>query len=450
MSLPRPKTTRTRTLSEGASAPSAASRVAVDTIAVRAVTACVIGGVRRMPGEYFAVPVDRADALAQLGYVMPDAYFEMMHPAAAAMWREAGAARMGLLESSLAVSPDVVTQLWDGEGRILTPDGVPSHYTADTAPATVRVLQLTAYDPGSSVYRYHSAANTAPGMRSALVRYGYSNPHCHLRQWDGELHRTTVELLAMTADVIHVHMDWRTLHHDLRYDLQANQRAAITYHGSVPDDVPGKGMTNDDADRRMGAIRFGARPYHARYGVEHYLPIPVPVRDYAALANTDAAQAARAGGTFRVAHSPTKRAIKGTHTLLVAVEALQRQGVAIEAVLIEDKPHGEALAIKAGCHATFDSFWLGMQGSGIEGAAMGQAVIAGDARAAEEAAALNGGDCPWTFADDEPSLIEALRRLATDARYRASEAERVGNYVRRVHDYAAVGARYRDILTQAN
>jgi hypothetical protein len=209
-------------------------------------------------------------------------------------------------------------------------------------------------------------------------------------------------------------------------------------------------MTHDDTDRRMGALRFGARPYHARYGVENYLPIPVPVRDYAALANADAAQAARAGGTFRVAHSPTKRAIKGTHTLLVAVEALQRQGVAIEAVLIEDKPHGEALAIKAGCHATFDSFWLGMQGSGMEGAAMGQAVIAGDLQAAHEAAALNGGPCPWTFADDEPSLIEVLRRLAMDGRYRASEAERVGAYVRRVHDYAAVGARYRDILTQAN
>jgi hypothetical protein len=91
-----------------------------------------------------------------------------------------------------------------------------------------------------------------------------------------------------------------------------------------------------------------------------------------------------------------------------------------------------------------------MQGSGIEGAAMGQAVIAGDLQAASEAAALNRGDCPWTFADDEPSLIEALRRLAMDARYRASEAERVGAYVRRVHDYAAVGARYRDILTQVD
>ena len=442
----RPNRTQGTACAEGATAPSAVSRAAKPLASVLAVSSCLIDGVRREPGERFDVCAERASALATLGYVMPDAYFEMMHPTAAAMWRTAGAAREGLLDNSLAVTPDTVDALWNAAGQILTPDGVPSHYAPSTKPVQVRVLQLTAYDPGSSVYRYHSAANTAPGVRSALVRYGYSNPHCHLRQWDGQLHRTTVDVLAMTADVIHVHMDWRALHHDLRYELREGQRAAITYHGSVPDDNPDGRMTNDAMDASMQAIRFGARPYHGRYGVEHYLPIPVPARDYAALAGDEAAQGLRAGGTFRVAHSPTKRAIKGTHTLLVAIEALQRQGVAIEAVLIEDLPHGAALRLKATCHATFDSFWLGMQGSGLEGAAMGQAVIAGDERAANEAAALNDGACPWTFANDEPSLIEALRRLATDGAHYAREAARVGAYVRRVHDYTAVGATYRDIL----
>lgn len=446
MSPRRLKDTQDKARAEGAFASSAVSRAPAPLASVLAVSSCLIDGVRREPGERFNVSAERAGALATLGYVMPDAYFEMMHPTAAQLWRTAGAAREGLLDNSLAVTPDTVDALWDAAGQILTPDAVPSHYAPSAEPVRLRVLQLTAYDPGSSVYRYHSAANTAPGVRSALVRYGYSNPHCHLRQWDGQLHRTTVDVLAMTADVIHVHMDWRALHHDLRYELREGQRAAITYHGSVSDDNPTGRMTHDAVDASMQAIRFGARPYHARYGVENYLPIPVPARDYAALANADAAQAVRWGTTFRVAHSPTKRAIKGTHTLLVAIEALQQQGVAIEAVLIEDLPHGEALRLKATCHATFDSFWLGMQGSGLEGAAMGQAVIAGDARAAAEAAALNDGACPWTFANDEPSLIEALRRLAMDGGHYKREAARVGDYVRRVHDYAAVGATYRDIL----
>jgi hypothetical protein len=197
--------------------------------------------------------------------------------------------------------------------------------------------------------------------------------HCSLRQWDGELHRRTVELLAMTADVIHVHMDWRALHQDLRYVLREGQRAAITYHGSVLPSDGARVLVDHDGDRRMGAVQFGARPYHGRHGVTRYLPIPVPVADYAA-----AAQSHRRGDVLRIAHSPTRREIKGTQTLLDAVDWLRdAEGLRIEVVMIEGLEHGAALRLKASCDVTFDSFWLGMQGSGIEAAAMGQAVIGG-------------------------------------------------------------------------
>jgi len=411
-----------------------------------AVASCIIDGIRRDPGERFEVAADRADALAAIGYVLPDALFEMMRPEAAAMWRTVGTEREALLETSLAVSPELVDRLWNGEGRVLTPDGVPTTVTPAEGAATFRVLQLTQYDPGSAVYRYHSAANTVPGVRSALVRYGYSNPHCHLRQWDGEIHRQTVELLAMTADVIHCHMDYRALHHDLRYVLRTNQRAAITYHGSVLPGDEARVFVDTAADRRMHAIRFGARPYHGRFGVEHYLPIPMPVADYAALAASEEARAVRSAGTFRVAHSPTKRAIKGTAEFLEAVDQVRGRGIALEAVLIEDMEHGAALRLKATCHATFDSFWLGMQGSGLEAAAMGQPVLAGDAEAAKEAAALNAGVIPWTFCDSAASLAAALERLATEPAYYTKETARVGRYVKRVHDYSAVGAHYATIL----
>jgi hypothetical protein len=194
----------------------------------------------------------------------------------------------------------------------------------------------------------------------------------------------------------------------------------------------------------MGAIQFGARPYHKRYGVPRYLPIPVPVADYEA-----AAKGRARGDVLRIAHSPTKRAIKGTTVLLDAVAWLREsEGVRAEVVLIEDMAHGDALRLKSTCDVTFDSFWLGMQGSGIEGAAMGHAVIAGDPEAAAEAAALNGGVVPWTFADERYGLLNVIRRLATDATYYAAEAARVREYVGRVHDYRAVGARYRTYLRE--
>ena len=409
-----------------------------------ALTECIIGDTRRLPGETFAVPSDRVEALTALGYVLPDGLFDLMHPEAAAAWRKTQ--RVGLTDRSLVCDAKTAAYLWNAPGRRLMPGALTSVYeVADPTPDAIRVLQLTQYDPGSSVYRYHSAANTVPGVVSALVRWGYANPHCHLRQWDGDLHRRTVELLAMTADVIHVHMDWRTLSQDLKYALRANQRAAITYHGSVLPGDEARVFVDHATDDRMGAVQFGARPYHGRFGVTRYLPIPVPVRDYAKLARDYVR-----GEWFRIAHSPTKREIKGTQALLDAVQWLRdTEGLKVEVVLIEGMNHADALVVKASCDATFDSFWLGMQGSGIEGAAMVQPVIAGDREAAAEAAALNGGQCPWTFADDRYQLIDVIRRLATDWQFYIDEAERVHGYVRRVHDYVAVGTRYRDYLTEA-
>lgn len=412
---------------------------------VMALTECVIGGQRRQVGEWFAVPRGRVADLVAFGFVIPDAYFDAMQPKAAAHWR--AAQREGLTGQSLVCDEATAARLWnEAGGRVLTPAGweATAYEPAPVTAGALRVLQLTQYDPGSSVYRYHSAANTADGVVSAMVRWGDSNPHCSLRQWDGLLHRRTVELLAMTADVIHCHMDYRALHHDLKYALRDGQRAAITYHGSVVDGEAARVLVDHQSDERMNAMQFGARPYHGRYGVSRYLPIPVPVADYEA-----AARGRVRGDVLRIAHSPTKRAIKGTTVLLDAVEWLREsEGVRAEVVLIEDMAHGDALRLKATCDVTFDSFWLGMQGSGIEGAAMGKAVIAGDRAAAAEAGALNGGAVPWTFADERYGLIDVVRRLATDATYYATEAARVYEYVARVHDYRAVGARYQTYLRE--
>lgn len=444
MSRRRPDPTILETAPTGVGVLPAPDGAVASMTEVVALTDCIIGDTRRQTGERFAVPEDRVDALTALGYVTPDGLFDLMHPDAAAAWRKHQ--RVGLTDRSLVCDDKTTRYLWTAPGRRLMPDGLPSVYAvAEPTPDALRVLQLTNYDPGSAVYRYHSAANTVPGILSAFVRWGYSNPHCHLRQWDGDLHRRTVELLAMTADVIHVHMDWRTLTSELKYALRGNQRAAITYHGSVLPGDERRVFVDHETDQRLGAIQFGARPYHGRYGVARYLPIPVPVRDYASLAAGH-----RRGETLRIAHSPTKREIKGTNALLEAVEYLRgADGVRVEVVMIENLSHGEALKVKATCDVTFDSFWLGMQGSGLEGAAMGQVVIAGDRDAAAEAAALNGGQCPWTFANDSYQLRDVIRRLAADQAYARAEAARVHEYVARVHDYPVVGARYRDYFNEA-
>lgn len=440
MSSPRPN----GRVTHGTGGAALAAPPASALVEVVAVTECIIGSRRVAVGEHVQVPPSSVDGLMALGFVMPDAWMASLSPNLAAHWQDRP--RKGLTDRSMVVDAETVAMLWDAPGRVLVPDGWGTTYqpVPPSARAT-RVLQLTQYDPGSAVYRYHSAANTVPGVVSAFVRWGDSNPHCSLRQWDGVIHQRTVEALALTADVIHVHMDFRTLTDDLRVAVSKHQRLAITYHGSVLPDDTRRVFVDHERDERLNAIQFGARPYHGRYGVTRYLPIPVPVADYRM-----AAAGHRRGDRLRVAHSPTRREIKGTQALVDAVAWLNdTEGLRIELVLIEGMDHGEALRVKASCDVTFDSFWLGMQGSGIEGAAMGQVVIAGDTAAAAEAAALNDGAIPWTFADDKYALVDVLRRVATNPAWAQQEAARVHDYVTRWHDYPAVGARYRNYLTKA-
>lgn len=353
-----------------------------------------------------------------------------------------------LFDGGLVVSRAQVDAIWAAAGRNLSPGQVPSRQdVAPYDPSALKVLQLTSYDPGCSVYRYHSAANAVPGVVSALVRFGHSNPHCDLRQWDGEVDARTVHVLLQTADVVHCHMDYRCLTQDLREGVKPGRMMARTYHGSVdPANPSGSIKPNEGGiDDKMGAVVFGARPYHHRYAIPHWLPIPMPVADYQALA-----KGVKRGKTFRIAHSPTRRSIKGTTEFLRACEYLKMQeGLDIEPVLIEHMGHGEALATKATCDATFDSFWLGIQGSGLEAGAMGKPVIAGDADAVRDLENL-GIPCPYTFAADEYALRDAIRRLATDAGFYAAEAKRLHEYVCTFHDYPVVGAKYATILTEAH
>src|ERR1019366_9515060 len=80
----------------------------------------------------------------------------------------------------------------------------------------------------------------------------------------------------------------------------------------------------------------------------------------------------------RICHTPTNDRVKGTVSLDCILPDLMDKGWPIEYVKIINTKHQGCLRIKASCDITFDSYWLGIQGSGLEAAAMGQPVIAGD------------------------------------------------------------------------
>ena len=333
---------------------------------------------------------------------------------------------------------------WDAPGRVIaaeTGSDVAPHATRQGLGA-LRIVQGVGYDPGSAAFRHHSAVNETTHHASAFIRWGHSNPHCDLRQYDGDADLATVRELVRDADVLHCHVNYMLLA-NTGMRPRAEQLVIRHYHGSRPG---GKTWLERHLDEAHRAVVLGARLSHvAEWDQIQWLPIPMPVARYAALRRP---QGTSRTARFRIAHSPTKREYKGTGVLLAVIDRLQRRGMPVDAVLIERQQIRDALAMKATCDAVFDSFWLGIQGSGLEGAAMGLPVIAGD----PDVALLykqHVGHVPYTYAQDELQLQRQIERLAMDADYRASEAERVMAYVAAYHDYAAVAARYEQMLATA-
>jgi glycosyltransferase involved in cell wall biosynthesis len=296
------------------------------------------------------------------------------------------------------------------------------------------ILNAASIDPGLVAYRLHTAINT-------------SGPHCSVfvlksedwRQGPFQMKLDRAFGKVNEADVLHCHVS-PTVGNRL---IRAASRPPLVmhHHGTMYRRSP-EAWNQGDANRRA-VLRLVSNLELLQYdpGKLAWLPNPVPVARYRQLA-------APIAGTFRIAHSPTKPEFKGTAAFLRACERVKARGVPVEPVLIGRKTHAQTLATKATCHATFDSFWLGLQCAGLEGAAMGHAVIAGDPDCRREYTARYGS-VPYTYANDEGELAEAIERLTTDPAYYESEAARVGAYTLEHHDYAAVVARYLDMLDRA-
>lgn len=355
---------------------------------------------------------------------------------------------------------------WGTPGRVLSPWGEGAPLVTQETPGALRIAQGTGFDPGAAAYRFHSAMNAASKHASAFVRWGDTSPYTPLRQLDGERDAALARNAVLTADVLHNHMGYFLLN-NTGLQRRDEQVLVLHYHGSRPDGKPlcgdrmpgAGGMSFLQWDQARGAKIVCARlslveevrSVAVAKGlgiVPEWLPIPMDVERYRALVTTPAWDGT---GTFRIAHSPTNRRFKGSDSFLTndrergAIATLRRKGLKVEAVLIEGLPHGEALALKATCHAAFDSFWLGMQGSGLEAAAMGIPVIAGDPMARDAHVAF-AGYCPYTYANDERALGAQIERLVLDADYYAAEAARVAQFVQAHHSYPAVARRYEHLL----
>lgn len=360
----------------------------------------------------------------------------------------------GLIEVATRVPYD----FWNPEGRILGVEDVSdvkpwsNHWT----PGALKILAGVGYDPGSAAFRLHTAVNEYTKHSMLFVRWADSNPYCSLRQLDGEKDIGKVRDAFEQADVLHCHVAYLLIN-NVGLMPTTDQLIIRHYHGSQP-----KGGTHMEPlfDKAKGVKLLGARLSLVAEGERFdmdidWSPIPMPVMRYRKLRNQVRRQAGwrniRSKATpkrkLRIGHSPTNMAIKGTDVLKRVVDRLQQRHVPVELDLIHGLKLREALERKALCDVIFDSFWLGIQGSGLEAGAMEIPVIAGD----QDVATLYRRECghvPYSFADSEQELEMAIEQMAMDPDWRERETQTVANYVSIEHDYRAVARRYERSLAK--
>jgi glycosyltransferase involved in cell wall biosynthesis len=364
--------------------------------------------------------------------------------------REAKAQRVQIISELPAVD------FWAADRALYVEPGDWKPMADSQSGSALKIVAGTGYDPGNAAYRFHNALTECTPHGTAFVRYmrPKNNPYDCPVHVDAGKDMARVRALILEADVVHCHIDpVLTQNAGLPRRPRAGQIVIRHYHGTQfagahqradADQWPMLSATQDDA---VGYVLVGARLQVCalRPGRIQWLPITVPCSRYAAMAKD---RSPREGRPFRVAHSPTLSRIKGTAEFRKAIARLRKRGIAIEAVMIEGKSHLQALQLKATADACFDSFALGIQGSGLEAAAMGQPVIAGDSRV-KELHEAEVGYCPYTFAGDQGALEAALERLALDPAFYAAESTRVSSYCLQYHDYPVVAARYERILKEA-
>jgi hypothetical protein len=355
--------------------------------------------------------------------------------------------------------PKLEHDWWMAEGRVLgvEADTMPAPMFSFETAGALKIVSGCSYDPGSAAYRFHSAINEHTKHAMAFARWGDTNPHCSLRQYDAQGDAFAVRDAVMTADVIHNHVAYFLLNNTGIAPRQ-DQLLVRHYHGSQQN---GRSNLEPIFDKAKQALVFGARLQLCEEGKQFDLPmkwspIPMPVARYRQLRD----RVRKAHGwvplegeateerPLYVSHTPTNTLLKGSETFRKAVLRLQGRGVPIRMDQIQGVSLREALERQALTDCTFDSFWLGMQGSGLQMAAMEQPVVAGDL---ENQAIYERriGYVPYTFANDEQTLMAQLERLAMDPSFRAEEAARVAQYCVEYHDARAVAIRYEHDLADA-
>jgi glycosyltransferase involved in cell wall biosynthesis len=152
------------------------------------------------------------------------------------------------------------------------------------------------------------------------------------------------------------------------------------------------------------------------------------------------------GEVLRVAHAPSKRAVKGTQAVLEAVQSLRKRGAPIELDLIEGVPNAEARKRYAAADVVVDQLRVGWYGMfAIESMALAKPVVVYlDEQGAAETEEAFGLELPLIRAR-ERDVEDVLAGLVEVRAGLPELGRRSREYVERIHAHTAVARRVLEI-----
>jgi hypothetical protein len=244
-------------------------------------------------------------------------------------------------------------------------------------------------------------------------------------------------------DVFHFHAGLTLAPRRITLPALRRARKGIVFQ-SWGSDLRGRNASEVDYLRQAGAVIVGSyltRRLAPRGPWPEYDVVPPAI----VLHDWEPAPA-EPGVGVRVAHAPSKRAVKGTEAVIAAVESLRARGAPIELDLIEGVPNREARLRYAAADVIVDQLKIGWYGMfAIESMALAKPVVVHlDEEAAAETEEAFGLDLPLVRAN-EGNLEDVLEGLL-EVRETLPELGRRGReYVERVHAHTSVARRALEI-----
>lgn len=298
----------------------------------------------------------------------------------------------------------------------------------------LRVADMCGQDTGGQSYKLSQAVTRFTKHVSRSFRKSDDYLEFPADICFGEHDQDMVREYLASVDVVHVHGMYRRA--SGWSNISSNARWLMHQHGRL-----GQHLADErSADRIRRAHRVVSTINLLSYvgGDEsRWIPAPLDLDAFSLLKE----RFPPSDEELLVAHSPTRRAYKGTDLIAAVVDRLRSEGHPVRLVLIERQTHARCLRQRARCHVTYDQMHLCYGNSGLEGMAFGQPTIVGMPPETRSEVQRILGSEPYVFAYGADDLYEAMRRLVESPGMREEYGQAGLSYVRKWHDHRVVAAR---------